>query len=616
MATGDKYVAINTKRLMGFQDFRERFLDYVLKRLDDMHDNAFGDDGVFGGTPIALSIQGGNAFQLDTDIVGTDNDGHFLETDAELAGRDIGLDFENTGAVVYDVGLHYAERPSGLQINPRTATPEYIAWEETIGQRDEPDEVVDNGATLTFKVDSVCNPFDATKYTFAGRQCLVWPARLDNGVSTAESVVIEQLTVAWDGSNNTITTTGLLGQEAGNVDTRNAWYYVLLLGPTICRNSIKDLTTEPAYEFIGQVTGGAPPTFDITQQNDLGVGYAVALNQITRVDSHGDLKLRTTADASDSDEMQLSVEDDSSATKWSVNEAGTQTMLGRLLGVGGDFLDSLVNAALPRIVVPYYELGAGGQSFTLIGEHTLDGGTQQGFRTYAISDANLTDPMGFAVTINAKWNQGTAKWDPDKTSQPALRAYMNTAGSVTAASEIVVEFNGAGVAFNESAWQEVVRLQMPQDVTGGTPDDLTATLWNALIKITGTTTNGSNPVVTAAHSNTLLAKNMCKAWCTFETDGIGGHTVHTGFNVTGATLSSTRIQIDFASDFSGNKWGGTAVSWASAGTPYAGWCTVETDGADYGRGYIRMYLGTNGLLQDPTAVAFGVYFEAKGQQNT
>lgn len=50
MSTGDKFVSIQPKRLMGFLDFRDRFLDYIKAQLQDIVEVAYGDDGTVGGT--------------------------------------------------------------------------------------------------------------------------------------------------------------------------------------------------------------------------------------------------------------------------------------------------------------------------------------------------------------------------------------------------------------------------------------------------------------------------------------------------------------------------------------------------------------------------------------
>jgi hypothetical protein len=328
MSTADKFVAIAPKRLLGLQDFRERMLDYMKKVVRDINQVAFGLDGTFDG-PNGMSGFGANAFQIDVDSRWSDGVGNFLKTDVELAGRDVGIAFENTAATIYTVALHYAERPRSVQINPRTTNPEFVAWEETIGNRAEPDLVVDNGnGTMTFRVNIVVNPFGDNPRTGVGRKCLVWK-KTPGKLATTEGAATEVCLVAFSGGNNTITTTlggaGTFGQTAPS--TTPSAYFVLLLGPTVTREADQNLEVEPGYAFVGRITGNGatPATFSITGQNQLGSGFAVDLNAITRLDGHGDLKILVQADVSDVGEPQIEVKNAGGTTTFMVDETGLTT---------------------------------------------------------------------------------------------------------------------------------------------------------------------------------------------------------------------------------------------------------------------------------------------------
>jgi hypothetical protein len=239
MSTGDRYVNMASKRLLGLTDFRERFLDYMKKTVADVHRTAYGLDGVFNGTPITGSGFGADRFQLSANHpLTSDGVGHFLQTNTELAGRDIGIQFENTNAIVYYLGLHFAERPRDVQLNVESGYPEFISWEETIGERADPNSVTNNGnGTLTLRVDTVAAPLGGTVRTHAGRRCLVWkkqPGRL----ALNEAAAVESLIVAFTSGENRITTTSLLGQEASNVSVNASAYYVLMLTIT-CSCSVR-----------------------------------------------------------------------------------------------------------------------------------------------------------------------------------------------------------------------------------------------------------------------------------------------------------------------------------------------------------------------------------------
>lgn len=340
MSTGDQYFNATPKRILGVQDFRERLLDYTRKALADINATSFGLDGVFNG-PISISAFGANKIQLATDGKWSDGNGHFLITDALLAGRDIGLQFENTNAVVYGVGLHFAERPRSIQINPRTGFPEFVAWEESIGDRASPTAVVDNGdGTMTFTVNSVADPFGNLR-TYAGRRCLVWK-KIPGRNATTDASAVELCIVAFTGGNNKITTSlvggggaGTFGQTAGSVSTTASDYYVMMLGPTIVRNSERNLQIEPAYAWVGTVTGnaGTPTVFSSAGQNQLGSGFAADLTAITQL-LNSDLKIRVGAVALDNNTPQLEVDDAGNIPVWTVDESG-DTFIGGTLAVTG-----------------------------------------------------------------------------------------------------------------------------------------------------------------------------------------------------------------------------------------------------------------------------------------
>ena len=57
MSTGDKFVNIVPKKLMGFLDFRDRFLDYTKAQLSAFHTHAFGQDGFFNDV-VTISFPG------------------------------------------------------------------------------------------------------------------------------------------------------------------------------------------------------------------------------------------------------------------------------------------------------------------------------------------------------------------------------------------------------------------------------------------------------------------------------------------------------------------------------------------------------------------------------
>ena len=267
--TGSEYVNLVQKRLLGLASFREQFLEYLQGKIVDLLARVYDLDGTFGSTAVAITADGNDKFQLAADHIGTDGSGHLLTTDRTAPVYDAycaGVQFENASAIDYDVALHYVERPSGVQINPRTGYPEYDNWQEVVGERADPDSVAESSGAVQAVINSVAE----TGVSNAGRKCLVWKVSPEK-TATSEGVAIEECTVQWgdlgSGNVNYIeTTTAALGQST--ISTTASDYQVLLLGPTVRRNT--DLEAAADYWFVGQVTGagaGNPPSsFDMSDQ--------------------------------------------------------------------------------------------------------------------------------------------------------------------------------------------------------------------------------------------------------------------------------------------------------------------------------------------------------------
>lgn len=263
MLTGDQYLNVVAKRLLGTQSFKDYFLDYLKDSQTEILKRTWSRDGTFHTTTkVAISGAGANKIDLTSDREGTDGSGHVLKTDSTYCAD---VFFENSTGSDYDVALKYVERPDGVQINPRTGWPEYLRWEETWGEVDDPHTVTDQGGgVVRLRLPtSLCD----NDRTHAGRKCLVWmksPAKS----ATTEGVAIEELTVAFGGGFNYIdTTSASLGQDT--ISTTEADYSVLLLGPTIARENEKDLEAAADYWYIGEVAGntsGTPFSFDTTDQ--------------------------------------------------------------------------------------------------------------------------------------------------------------------------------------------------------------------------------------------------------------------------------------------------------------------------------------------------------------
>lgn len=321
MATGSEFTNIVPTRLLGSTDFGTRFMDYMRESARQQAASLQPMDAVLN-TALALAANGTDKFQVTGSSLAVDGLGHLLDITQTVRTL---LQFENTVAIPYHVGLKYNTRPAGVAINPRTGLPEYTKQTEIIGEKAAPTAVVDNGnGTLTFTVTGVTE----SGVSNAGRQVLVYKNTLAEG-ATAEATAIETLVVAFSGGLNKITTVGLLGQSALGVSTTAADYTVVLLGPTVKRNT--DLSAVSGYCYLGTVTGAgagiAPSTFNITNQR-VSAMSALQLDEITRIAGNGRMKVDVKAISGESGEAQIRVKNAAGTVVWSVDEAGNMTVSG------------------------------------------------------------------------------------------------------------------------------------------------------------------------------------------------------------------------------------------------------------------------------------------------
>ena len=248
MTTTTRLAKLNRRTLIGFQTINDFVVGWADARIARLCRSVFSQDGVFDN-PYSVAT-GNGIFTISGEQHCTDGIGNILNPSAIAYFANI--PFQNSGGVEYDVALRRCVIPartvdnSGVVINPGTGIPEFLCTQESIGEVADPDNVVDNGATITFVIDSVCE----VGVTHAGRKCLVY-LKIVQGAT--EAVAIEECTVVFVGGQNRITTTGVLGQTTVATDVTR--YEVCLLGPTVRRNT--DLNVE-GYVFLGKLTGGNP----------------------------------------------------------------------------------------------------------------------------------------------------------------------------------------------------------------------------------------------------------------------------------------------------------------------------------------------------------------------
>lgn len=258
MSSGDKKVDIFLKKFLTQQQITENFFDFLEKKIRDTTFRVFGDACLFTPNPEdvdPISSDTNDTIDITTPMLGTDGPGgNILSLDPLLANN---VAFENATGVDYTVGLRFVQIPRETEINVRTGKIKYTFLEEGIGERADPDVVVDDlDETLTITVDSVCE----AGVSNAGRRVLVF---LKDAKSQAQA--FEELTVIFTGGANKIETTTAFGQILGNISTNAADYEVILLGPTIKRNT--DLSLDNTILYIGKVTGDngtTPSVFDFT----------------------------------------------------------------------------------------------------------------------------------------------------------------------------------------------------------------------------------------------------------------------------------------------------------------------------------------------------------------
>lgn len=281
---------------------------------------------------VAIAADGNDKFKLtDSGNISGTVAGALLKL-SERASDVEGVQFENSNLVDYQIGLQEGWIPEDIVVNPKDGLPNWSKVRHTVGRFGVPDAVVDNGnGTITFTVDGLTE----AGVSNAGRVVKVcqgvglqfMPAK---GAIT-DAIALETLTIAWDGSNNKITTTGALGQSV--ISTTPGDYIVTLVGPHVLRNT--DISTDPDYAYVGTVQGagaGNPPSvFDVSGQRML-VQSTANLWHVLREENVPPKrwKIDVKALAGESGVNQIQVQDSGSNIKFSVDEAGNVVIEGDL----------------------------------------------------------------------------------------------------------------------------------------------------------------------------------------------------------------------------------------------------------------------------------------------
>lgn len=318
MITSDPRIEFELKRIPGIEDLKDRWFERHESAGRYLFERLWPTQGVFG--VIAMSAAGADQFALTTDVDTADGAGHALATLAALVAA---TKFENALGIDYYVGLKWAERPRGIQVNPRTGMPNFDFWEETIGESGSPDSVAVSGGGLRIDIDSLLE----AGHSYAGRSVVVWK-RVPGRYAVTEAIAVETLTSQWDGSNFVVSA-AQFGQSTPS--TNPADYCAVVLGPSVRRDT--DLRLSAVHTFVGIVTGvgaGSPPAaFDTSDQVSLFSNFS-SLNDVVEAGPGGHLKIRVRSYAGDGTYAQIQVKNPAGVSTFNVDKDGNVNILGNL----------------------------------------------------------------------------------------------------------------------------------------------------------------------------------------------------------------------------------------------------------------------------------------------
>ena len=239
------------------------------KYTEDLYLRIFPESGVFRGGVISSSAV--DTIDISAPLEGSNSEGKDVVFDPSLGSQ---VPFENENAIPYYVGLRHVVIPADVEINVRTGKYKYVFKEEAIGERADPDLVVDDGdGTMTIRVNSVTE----INVDHSGRTVRVFMKATEDGGAIGPQTLVtpfEDLVVQYDGVNNFVETTTGIGQVATSISTTVNDYECVLIGPSIKRNV--DLRLIDEVIFLGIVTGtgtGTSPTvFDQADRRVLSAG--------------------------------------------------------------------------------------------------------------------------------------------------------------------------------------------------------------------------------------------------------------------------------------------------------------------------------------------------------
>ncbi|MCK5019309.1 MAG: hypothetical protein KAS32_19775 [Candidatus Peribacteraceae bacterium] len=271
MSTGDERLAFYEKQLLGRNDYETYWFDFMDNKVNDVAGATFLTAGVLDDEEIGLTSNHNDTIEFDLTNAskGVDDTGRIMDLSLVLPATLYDeYPFENTNLTDYYTGFRYQSIPSAVERNPRSSEAEYSLQEETIGELDHPDSVVDDTTHITLVIDGILeNGVD-----HKDRPVTVY---LENPVNVSSSIAFWTGVVKYNAGINYLEitytgTAGPIGQTAPefSISLTATDYWVHVQGISWFKNT--DLRLDGDYVFIGLAQGsgaGTTPTiFDTTDQ--------------------------------------------------------------------------------------------------------------------------------------------------------------------------------------------------------------------------------------------------------------------------------------------------------------------------------------------------------------
>ena len=255
----------------------DNFQDLVQKFTEDLYARIFPDSGVYQGGIITSSLV--DTFDISTPLEGSNSLGKDVVFDPSLANQ---IPFENELGIDYFVGVQQMDLPSGVETNVRTGKFKYVFTTEAVGERADPDLVVDDAdGTMTIRVNSVTE----STVDHSGRTIRIFLKGTEDGGGVGPLSLItpfEDLVVQYDGVNNFVESVTGLGQLATAISVIASDYEIALLGPSVKR--LTDLRLVDPVIFLGIITGGGagnpPGLINQADRRRLSSGTAALGSQV------------------------------------------------------------------------------------------------------------------------------------------------------------------------------------------------------------------------------------------------------------------------------------------------------------------------------------------------